>query len=200
MNNRLIQVTPTPCLVREGKRKHRDHRRVVTFQMFSRVHEIPTIDEMSDREIASLWQTPEDAQRHQDDLVKCISAARKNPFDATICTRGIERLMDPTAVLRLRVCRKNLIDAVLDNQEEQWRSGLYHANSEEIRSIANKITRQSIEAAIALAAKDEAYVCIMRRKEKAKAPSFITTDVATISATDKTEESKDQNGITKNIN
>ena len=200
MNNRLIQVTPTPCLVREGKRKHRDHRRVVTFQMFSRVHEIPTIDEMSDREIASLWQTPEDAQRHQDDLVKCISAARKNPFDATICTRGIERLMDPTAVLRLRVCRKNLIDAVLDNQEEQWRSGLYHANSEEIRSIANKITRQSIEAAIALAAKDEAYVCIMRRKEKAKAPIFITTDVATISATDKTEESKDQNGITKNIN
>ena len=187
MSNRLIQVTPTPCLVHGGKRKHRDHRRVVTFQLFARVHEIPTIDEMSDHEISSLWQTPEDSQRHQDDLVKCISAARKNPCDATICTRGIERLMDPTSVLRLRVCRKDLIDAVLDNQEEQWRRGIYHANPEEIRSIAIKIARQSVEAAIALAAKDEAYVRIMRRKEMSKAPIFTTAAVATICAFDKTE-------------
>ena len=84
--------------------------------------------------------------------------------------------MDPTSVLRLRVCRKDLIDAVLDNQEEQWRRGIYHANPEEIRSIANKITRQSIEAAIALAAKDEAYIRTMRRREmSSKAPIFTAT-------------------------
>ncbi len=164
-------------LIHKEKRERRDHRlvhdekrkhRAVTFYPKIRVVEIPTIDEMSDREIASLWPTPEDSKRHQVDLVQCVRAARKNPRDATICTRGIEDLIDPTSVLRLRQCREDLIDAVLDNQESQWKRGLHHANPEEIRSVATELSRQSVERAITLAAKDEAYIRTMRRREKSE--------------------------------
>ena len=177
-------------LIHEEKRQVRDHRlvheekrqvrRVVTFHPKARVLEIPTVEEMSDREIASLWQTPEDSNRNQADLILCVRAARKNPKDATICTRGIEALIDPTSVLRLRTCRKDLIDAVLDNQAAQWQRGLYHANPEEIRSVATKISRKSVDEAIALAAKDEAYIRTVRRREmSSKAP--ISTATAALS-------------------
>ena len=158
MSNRPIQKEPN---------KRRDRRRVVSFNPKMRVFEIPTVGELSVREIQSLWPTSEESKKNQSDIVTSVRMARKNPRDASVCTRGIEKLLDPASVARLRKCREDLIDAVLDNQEEQWQRGLYHADPEEIRSIASRISQQSVEEAITLAAKDEAYVRTMRRREQA---------------------------------
>ena len=158
MSNRPIQE--------EQQHKRRDRRRVVSFHPKTRVLAIPTVEELSVREIQSLWPTPEESKKNQGELVACVRMARKNPRDASICTRGIEKLLDPSSVARLRKCREDLIDAVLDNQEAQWQRGLYHADPEEIRSIASRISQQSVEEAITLAAKDEACVRTMRRREQ----------------------------------
>lgn len=158
MSNRPIQE--------EQRHKRRDRRREVSFHPKTRVLAIPTVEELSVREIQSLWPTPEESKKNQGELVTCVRMARKNPRDASICTRGIEKLLDPASVARLRKCRENLIDAVIDNQEAQWQRGLYHADPEEIRSIASRISQRSVEEAITLAAKDEAYVRTMRRREQ----------------------------------
>ena len=158
MSNRPIQE--------EQQHKRRDRRRVVSFHPKTRVLAIPTVEELSVREIQSLWPTPEESKKNQGELVACVRMARKNPRDASICTRGIEKLLDPASVARLRKCREDLIDAVLDNQEAQWQRGLYHADPEEIRSIASRISQQSVAEAITLAAKDEAYVRTMQRRDQ----------------------------------
>ena len=107
MSNRPIQE--------EQQHKRRDRRRVVSFHPKTRVLAIPTVEELSVREIQSLWPTPEESKKNQGELVACVRMARKNPRDASICTRGIEKLLDPASVARLRKCREDLIDAVLDN-------------------------------------------------------------------------------------
>ena len=111
-------------------------------------------------------------------------------------------MIDLTKVLRKTKCRKDLIDAVLDNQEAQWQRGLYHANPEEIRSVATEISRQSVEEAITLAAKDEAYIRILRRREMSNPPMLSTAAALSTSRpaeNNETEESKDQNDIATNI-
>ena len=197
----MSQVMPITCPIQEEKRQHR--RRAVTFRPKVRVLEIPTVEEMSEHEIASVWITTEESERNQADLVESVRAARKNPRDATICIRGIEDLIDLTKVLRKKTCRKDLIDAVLDNQEAQWERGLYHTDPKEIRSVATEISRQSVEEAIMLAAKDEAYIRILRRREMSN-PTMLSTAAAALSTSrsvenNETEESKDQNDIATNI-
>ena len=173
MSNRPIQE--------EQQHKRRDRRRVVSFHPKTRVLEIPTVEELSVREIQSLWPTPEESKKNQGELVTCVRMARKNPRDASVCTRGIEKLLDPASVARLRKCREDLIDAVLDNQEAQWQRGLHHADPEEIRSIATRISQQSVEEAITLAAKDEAYVRTTRRREQADRVGRVVAPSPTVS-------------------
>jgi hypothetical protein len=194
---------PFPGPIHEEERKRRDRRRAVTFSPKARVLEIPTVEEMSESEIASIWQTPEENEQNQADLVRCVRAARQNPRDATICTRCIEKLVDPTSTPRLRACRKELINAVLDNQEAQWERGLYHADPEEIRSVATEISRQSADQAITLAAKDEAYVRTMRRREMPNSPmrtaaAVLSTSRSSSFATNETGETEETKGLNVN--
>ena len=70
--------------------------------------------------------------------------------------------------MKLKVRRREkLNDALLDEQDAQWQSGVFHADDEVLRAISIEITSYDTKRAIMLAAQDEAEVKAMRRMDAA---------------------------------
>ena len=157
-------------LQQQEQRRHRRHRKV-SFALRAQALVIPSLEAYSERQKGLMWRTPSEKQADQAELVKTVRAARQGilqqpgPKSSGLCGRGLEHLCCPTS-MRLKVRRRELLlDAVLDNQEEQWQRGTFHADPEIIRTIAIAHTKVDTERAIRLAAEDEAFVRSLRKLE-----------------------------------
>lgn len=158
----------------QEQRRHRRHRKV-SFALRAQALVVPSLEAYSERQKGLMWQTPSEKKADQAELVKTVRAARQGMLQqpgsksvAGLCGRGLEHLCCTTS-MRLMVQRRELLlDAVLDNQEEQWQQGTFHADPEIIRKIAIAHTKVDTERAIRLAAEDEAFVRGLRKFDEAK--------------------------------
>ena len=140
-------------------------RRSVSFSPKVRALVIPPLDAYSDRHREQLWQTSQEKKASEAEVIQTIRAARQGKVSDDASTRGLEHLTIPGNIVRLRQRREQLITAVCDNQDEQWRAGIFHAHPEIIRVISIHHTHIDTNVAITRAAEDEAYVRGTRRLE-----------------------------------
>ena len=148
-------------------------RRSVSFSPKVRALVIPPLDAYSDRHRQQLWQTSQEKKASEAQMVQTIRAARQGKLSDDVSTRGLENLTVPGNIVRLRQRREQLITAVCDNQDEQWRAGIFHPHPEIIRAISVRHTYSDAEVAITRAAQDEAYVRGTRRLEAYESISAI---------------------------
>ena len=100
----------------------------VRFSTKTRVFLIPTADELSLKEFEATYRTPEDEIKTQREIVKTIMAARQNngqipdELQDELTTRGIEYLTgnDDSRVQRRKATKRQVVDAVLDEQDLQF--------------------------------------------------------------------------------
>jgi len=59
--------------------------------------------------------------------------------------------------------RLNLINAVVDAQEREWRIGHFHADADVLKAISEQYSTQDKNKARMLGASDEAYIRRLRR-------------------------------------
>mmetsp|Transcript_27425 Transcript_27425/g.79034 ORF Transcript_27425/g.79034 Transcript_27425/m.79034 type:complete len:262 (-) Transcript_27425:1726-2511(-) len=147
----------------------------VTFSPKTRVRVIPSQRDMSTELKNKFWRTEEETKASNEEIVRTVNAVRsasryRQPFseDDTRCARGLEKLI-PAASLRLKARRAMLTDAVLSAQEEEWEEGNWLAEPEFLRNISKAYSNASVDEAVVRGAKDEAYVCGMRRHKAATA-------------------------------
>jgi hypothetical protein len=91
------------------------------------IYEIPHINDYSSALIESIWYNDADYQRIQN---SCIKIIRKMNSDAPVekvqkyCSRGLERFTEAGA-LACRTNRAKAREAVLEEQELQWRDDVF---------------------------------------------------------------------------
>jgi hypothetical protein len=113
-----------------GKR----HRRKIRFHERVQFKTIPHVSEFSDDEIKHGWYDKDDFNRMSEnvsDIAKLIADGETTLDGEELCTRGLEHIVEEELADYRAEKMINSIDAVLDEQEEQWDEG-----KEEPRLIA----------------------------------------------------------------
>lgn len=138
----------------------------IGFERKTKIYLIPSLSEYSDDEMDACWISEEDNKISQADLTTTILLCRQHngsiPVDRQddLTTRGIEYLCTQAAMERRKVTRHTHINAVLDEQDDQWDK---HATAvedqvEAIQQVSSTWSAQSTNEAIARAAQDEAFL------------------------------------------
>ena len=153
-------------------------KKSVTFGTNTRNCIIPSCLDMDEAQKESIWRTDEDIKNNDQEIMKTARAIIKktkkstttttqNDADddtASICARGLECLVIGSDARRRREQHKlELIDAVLDAQDSQWKMGNYHADPDILRAASETHSYEDVCRALTLAAADEAFV---RREHK----------------------------------
>ena len=128
---------------------------------------IPTIsiDDMSDEEHRATYDTDEDGTNRQQSLVECIAAMRTLSLTETEfeeqhnhTSRGIEMMMSHQSIQQAKARKMAVIDAVLDEQDDQFDQGYFDANRLAQVSTEAGNAHNSTQRALEAAAADQAYV------------------------------------------
>ena len=133
---------------------------------------IPSLQDMTDDDIASIWVTEEDAKANQEGTTYTIRAARRQAQarddDATdYCLRGLECIIRGTKHYReIQKRRNDLIHNVLLIQSRHWELGCDQADPNVLRTISERFSEEQVTRAIALGASDAAYVHRLHRSGK----------------------------------
>ena len=140
---------------------------------------IPSLQDMTDDDIASTWVTEEDAKANQEETTYTIRAARRqaqarggiiipNDDDVTdCCLRGLECIIRGTKHYReIQKRRNDLIHNVLLIQSRHWELGCDQADPNVLRTISERFSEEQVTRAIALGASDAAYVHRLHRSGK----------------------------------
>ena len=134
--------------------RRRCNRRVA-FVKTTYVYEVLSLEEYTDEEISQTWLTPQDEKRIQKDVLRTIACMRKgidNKAQIT-STRGLEH-MESTQRMQRRILEKQrLVDAVLSEQFNQFRRGIYSFNRN-TAAISSALSRKTRDRAILSAAHD----------------------------------------------
>ena len=170
------QTTTSPIT---SKNSQTSSKKSVSFAPKTRCLVIPSLQDVTDEDIASTWVTEEDAKANLEETTFTIRAARQqaqarggiiipNDDDATdYCIRGLECIIRGTKHYReIQKKRNDLIRNVLLVQGRHWELGCDHADPDVLRSISERFSDEQVTRAIALGASDAAYVCRLRRSEK----------------------------------
>ena len=122
---------------------------------FDKVTKVLVVSKVSEYEATYYWQTKEDEENLQRDLVEDIrqirshgtSSSSKNPP----CRRGLEHVACPTVHRSRTLERDHHINAILDAQDEFDRNGISSTSEqavEEIAIVSRVLSKQSRERAL----------------------------------------------------
>ena len=124
-----------------------------------------TIDDLSDEEYKSTYCTEEDMVNTKHDLTECITTIRglsisdievEEEYNHTI--RGIEVMRSSQTIRKAMQRKMAVIDAVLDEQDEQFERGIFNPDRLAEVSLQAGAAHGTIQRAIDAAAIDEEYV------------------------------------------
>ena len=124
-----------------------------------------TIDDLSDEEYKSTYCTEEDMVNTKHDLTECITTIRglsisdievEEEYNHTI--RGIEVMRSSQTIRNAMQRKMAVIDAVLDEQDEQFERGIFNPDRLAEVSLQAGAAHGTIQRAIDAAAIDEEYV------------------------------------------
>lgn len=148
------------------------HRRV-QFNNSVRVQAIPSLADMSLKEIEATWQTDEDEATSQAEVVNSIRAMRLQNTSTMAsehcCTRGLEHLASKAINQYLQQRRERSIRAVLDEQRTQKRQH----DPERLRVVSEKHTKEARIDAIMYGSIDSEFVHQMHRKSSQESAKSI---------------------------
>lgn len=145
----------------------------VRFASRTNVYLVPSLSDMTDKEIASVWTSKEESKSIQHDMVKTIRAMRSRSTkrldqDDVVCHRGLEHMLSPQHMENRKSSKESVIDAVLDEQDLQFDAGIY---DESRLAMASALTsKQASVRALVLAEVDAAYVRHMRTDPSPHSP------------------------------
>lgn len=140
--------------------REESHR--VRFLPRTQITLIPTLDEMSEEEIAAVWRNEYEDRQTQHGLVKTIrtmrggEAGRHVKDGENISTRGLEYLRSTARMEQHIKNRDSVKDAVLQEQERQWSKSI--EDTEKIASSSARASQWALECALSLAKEDAAFV------------------------------------------
>ena len=146
----------------------------VSFAPKVRILIIPSHDDLPQAEKDKLWRTEEDIQASNQDLIETVrvivaakskgKSSRNTPQQDDVCERGLESAVCGSAERNSAQQRRlNLINAVVDAQEREWRIGHFHADADVLKAISEQYSTQDKNKARMLGASDEAYIRRLRR-------------------------------------
>mmetsp|Transcript_7824 Transcript_7824/g.17053 ORF Transcript_7824/g.17053 Transcript_7824/m.17053 type:complete len:179 (+) Transcript_7824:70-606(+) len=137
----------------------------VRFSPRTKVYLVPHLSDMTAKEIAAVYMTDRDTKATQEDLVNTVKAMRSanRVTDCNYCSRGVEQLASAQAINDRQVAKRRVIDAVLDEQDEQYEAGFY--NEAKIAEKARNCSQQAVEVAIKRGASDSSFVDSHVREE-----------------------------------
>ena len=137
----------------------------VGFERKTKIYLIPSLSEYSDDEIDACWIGEDDNKISQAELATTIVLCRQNngsiPRDRhdDLTIRGIEYLCTQAAMERRKATRHAHINAVLDEQDDQWdKHATVEDQEEAIQQVSSTWSARSTNEAIARAAQDEAFL------------------------------------------
>ena len=160
----------------EGSAKqHQKKERRLQFSRRTRIYLIPTLDEFTQSEYDAYYRTPQDERESQDHLVKTITTARQyeggnlpQDLQVQLTTRGIEHMTCSTRMLRRSENKKRVINAVLDEQDQQFddyeagKTTVAVSDPDRIASISKSLTRKCSITARNKAMLDEEEAALLR--------------------------------------
>ena len=147
------------------KTKHKS----VSFAPKIRCLIVPSHRDMIPAEKEATWRTPDESKVNDFEIIQTVRAARRgllpSSFNETVCLRGLEAIICPTAGQCIKKRQVDRINAVLDAQDKEWQEGNINASTKMLRTLSTAYSRVDAKRATMQAASDEAFCRSMRRLE-----------------------------------
>jgi hypothetical protein len=170
----------------------RRHPRQVGFSSRTRVYLVPSLTEYTDQELEACFTTEQDTKRNQLDIVTSIRDARTHgPTAEGVYVRGLEYLVNPSAVQERKIAKERHCDAVLDEQDCQWDAGVFPTNWDAIAKVAIANSQESRDRAQMMGTKDAVVARRIRQaddEEEAATISRRRSSVVSLSGTGATND------------
>lgn len=143
----------------EAGGRRRPSNLAVGFQRRTWVYLTKSHHDHSEGEFDQIYQTKLDERRNHEDIVRCITILRSGSDEQRraddYCPRGLEKMQSAESILRAKVAKERVIDAVLDEQERQWEGNFNDASV--LADISARHSSNAVEIAMLRAESDAAF-------------------------------------------
>ena len=149
-------------LLQQHRRNHRPRDRL-SFNRRTSVYLVPDLASFTDEDLDRLYFNEADTARFQRDAVQSIFTMRSEPDradDDDYTSRGFEHMRDVSTVEAKTNARRQVIHAVLDEQDRQWDRHNDVIDPNALATASRRYSIESVEEARALAEADEEFALI----------------------------------------
>ena len=144
----------------------------ITFNRQTRVYLIPTLSEWTQEEYDACFITDAESKASQeetwDNIIAMGQGLNDNDEDSGLCFRGIEYMRSAASMSQRNDHKAHVTNSILDAQDED--EDPYH-----IAAVARRVALPAIEAALAKASTDAAFVRRMQRNDASTGRSPTST-------------------------